>query len=255
MKKYGLLGEKLSHSYSPIIHKLVFNMYNIDANYELIECDKSELKNKIDDLKNNKYYGYNVTIPYKIEIMKYLDEIDISAKKVGAVNTIANINGKIVGFNTDYIGFLNEVKYYNVDCKCKDCYILGTGGASRAVKSALETLGANVYNVSRNPDGLNIISYDELKNRNIDVLVNTTPLGMYPNVDASPLDEATTKKAKEVFDIIFNPKQTKLLKYANSDKNGLYMLVSQAIAAEEIWQNIEMKDKVDTILKEIEAMI
>ncbi len=256
MKKYCLLGEKLGHSHSPLIHSLIFEEMNIkDASYSKLECTKDELEGIINDLRKGIYSGFNVTIPYKIEIMKYLDEIDPKAKEIGSVNTVAYIDGKVIGYNTDYFGFLNELLYFNVECKNKDSYILGTGGASLAVYKALKDLGSNPVYVSRNPKNNQTISYEELKNKNIDVLVNTTPVGMYPNVDASPLDEEIVKKAKYTLDIIFNPKQTKLLQYANSNMNGLYMLVGQAIKAEEIWQNKKYDGDILNILKKLEVLI
>ena len=246
MKKYGLLGEKLSHSYSPIIHNYVFEKLNIDASYELIECSVDDLSKYIDLIKSGVYSGYNVTIPYKKSIMKYLDVIDDKALSIGSVNTVYVKDGKVVGTNTDYDGFLKTLEYYNVDVNNKNCFVLGTGGASLAIKSVLKDLGGNVTFVSRSPKD-DIISYDDLKDKNIDVLVNTTPVGMYPNVNGCPVDVEVINNSKVVIDIIFNPKITKLLEYANSEINGLYMLVLQAFKAEEIWQ-----DKViDLDLKEL----
>lgn len=255
MKKYALLGEKLSHSYSPLIHNEILKDMNINATYELRELKSDELANAINDLRLDKYNGYNVTIPYKKEIMKYLDEISKEALEIGSVNTVAKIDNKIVGFNTDYYGFYNELLHFNVPVKNKDCYILGTGGASLAIYKALIDLGGNVYYVSRNPNNDRIISYEELDNKNIDLIVNTTPVGMYPNVDASAVSEEIAKKAKYVVDIIFNPRQTKILEYANSNMDGLYMLVGQAIKAEEIWQNKKYDLKIEELLQRIEMMI
>ncbi len=255
MKKYALLGEKLSHSHSPLIHNEIFKDLNIDATYIKLECKKDELKGIIDDLKAGIYNGFNVTIPYKKEVMQYLDEIDPNAKAIGAVNTIAYKDGKVIGYNTDYFGFKNELIFFNVLCKNKDAYILGTGGASLAVYKALIDLGANVYFVSRNPKDDKTISYEELENRNIDILVNATPVGMYPNVDASPVEKNIAKKAKYVLDLIFNPKITKILEYASSKMNGMYMLVGQAIKAEEIWQEKEYNKSIEELVKRIEMMV
>lgn len=255
MKKYALLGEKLSHSYSPMIHKEIFKDMNIEATYELLEVSKEELPNAIKKLRSDEFQGFNVTIPYKVEVMQYLDEISTEAKAIGSVNTIANIDGRIIGFNTDYYGFYNELVYYNVDVKDKDCYILGTGGASLAVYKALVDLGGKVLYVSRNPKNSNTITYDELANRNIDLIVNTTPVGMYPNIDASPLESSITEMAKNVVDIIFNPKVTKLLADAKSNMNGLFMLVGQAVKAEEIWQGKCYNKEVKDLLNRIEMML
>ena len=234
--KFGLLGEKLSHSYSPLIHNMLFQMKNIDATYELIEINKNQIEDYIDKIRNKEYIGFNVTIPYKKEVMQYLDVIDEFAKEIGAVNTVYLKDGLVHGTNSDYFGFIEELKYYNIDVFNKDCYILGTGGASLAVKKALKDLNANYTLVSRNPQD-NQINYIELFKRHIDLIVNTTPVGMYPNVGKSPIDEAVAKKAFQIVDIIFNPSVTKLMSYNKNSYNGLVMLLMQAAKSEDIWLN------------------
>lgn len=253
--KYALLGEKLSHSFSPIIHNEIFKDFKIDATYELKEIKIDEIKDTLDLLKKGVYNGYNVTIPYKKEVMKYLDYITPEAKAIGAVNTIAYKDGKLVGYNTDYYGFKEEVLFNKIDVKDKDCFILGTGGASLALNKALIDLGANVFFVSRNPKDDKTISYDELKLKNPYLIVNSTPVGMYPNVDACPIDKEIILKTKYVMDIIFNPLKTKLLEYANSNMNGLFMLVGQAIKAEEIWQERKYEEDTKSLLKRIEMKL
>ena len=245
--KLGLLGEKLSHSYSPIIHNYVFEKLNIDATYELFECKEDELSYYINKLRNGEFDGFNVTIPYKKTIMSLLDEIDDKALKIGSVNTIYVKDKKVIGTNTDYDGFLKTLEYYNILVNGKECYVLGTGGASLAISAVLNDLGGNVTFVSRKPSD-NIISYDELENKNIEVLVNTTPVGMYPNVDGCPVSKRVINNSKVVIDIIFNPKTTKLLEYAKSNVNGLFMLIMQAIKAEEIWQNRNIEIDVNELL-------
>ena len=248
MKKYGLLGKTLGHSVSNIIHNYVFEKMLIDAKYELIECEIEKLEYYIEALKEGKFHGFNVTIPYKKEIMKYLDYIDDKAKSIGSVNTIYLNHGKVYGTNTDYDGFLGTLNLYNIDVKDKDCYVLGTGGASLAVSKVLTDLLGNVIFVSRTPK-LGNISYDQLKDRNIDVLINTTPVGMYPNIDDMPVDVDIISRCDVVIDIIANPKQTKLLQCANSRINGLYMLILQALKAEEIWQEREINLNIEEIVQ------
>ncbi len=248
MKKYGLLGEKLSHSYSPIIHDYVFKKLNINASYELIECKEEELARYINLVRQGVYSGLNVTIPYKKAIMQYLDIIDEKALRIGSVNTIYVKDNKIIGTNTDYDGFLKTLEYYNVDVNNKDCYVLGTGGASLAIKSVLKDFGGNVTFVSRSPKD-DVISYDELKDKKIDILVNTTPVGMYPNIDACPVSKDVINNSNVVIDIIANPKITKLLELANSEINGLYMLILQAFKAEEIWQNKTIDLDINELIK------
>jgi shikimate dehydrogenase len=253
-KHYALIGDKLAHSYSPLIHNTIFAKLGINAEYSLIEAKSDELQNIIDMLKCGKYSGYSVTKPYKKEIMKYLDEISQEAKAIGSVNTIAYINNKVIGYNTDYYGFYNTILHNNIDVKNKDCYVLGTGGASLAVKKALADLKANVYTVSRTPKE-NEISYDELNDKDIYLMVNTTPVGMYPNTGKSPVSRGIALKPRYTIDIIFNPKYTQFLLDSRSSINGLDMLVGQALKAEEIWQNQKIDIDYLNLLREIEMIV
>lgn len=254
MKQYGLLGEHLSHSYSKIIHNLIFKHLGIEATYQLVECSEDELKEYIQALKEGIYSGFNVTIPFKKTILPFLDEVDEKAKKIGSVNTIYLKNGKVIGTNTDYDGFLGTIQNYHVEVFQKNCYILGTGGASLAIEQVLKDLGGTCIKVSRTPSE-NQISYYELEEKEIDLLVNTTPVGMYPNVLESPVSSTVARKAKTVIDIIFNPKRTKLLEEASSSINGLYMLVLQAMRAEEIWQGRTINISEDELLNEVEFIL
>lgn len=253
--KYALLGKKLSHSYSAIIHKEILKDLNIDAEYELLEISEEEIESVIDLLKKGIYSGFNVTIPYKKTVMKYLDEISFEALSIGSVNTIVYRNNKLIGYNTDYYGFYNTLKFHNIDIINKNCYILGTGGSSLAINKVLLDLGGNVTYVSRTPNQDNVISYEELKERKIDVLVNTTPVGMYPNMGVSPVSKQVAQNSEVVVDIIYNPRKTQLLLDANSEIDGLYMLVGQAIKAEEIWQDKEYNGSIEELLKRIELLI
>ena len=255
MKKYALIGERLEHSYSMIVHRDIYEEWGIDATFELLECSEDELPMMVKKLKTGEYSGYNVTFPYKKTIMKYIDIISDEAKHIGSVNTIYVVDGKTIGYNTDYFGFYYELLYYRVPVHGKDCYVLGTGGAALAVRKALVDLGGNVYYVSRHPEGKNTISYQELENRKIDVLVNATPVGLYPDVDKSPVSKEIAKKAAYALDCIFNPSVTKMLEYNGSKMNGLFMLVYQAIKAEELFQNREYDGDIDALLRKIEAEI
>ena len=254
MKRFGLLGEKLSHSYSPTIHNFIYESCHIDASYSLLECKEGELGNYIAELKKGTYQGFNVTIPYKKTIIPYLDELDEKATKIGSVNTVYVRAGKVYGTNTDYDGFLETIGHYRIEIKNKECYILGTGGASLAVHHVLKDLQGKCYVVSRNPKG-NQLGYEELSKRKIDILINTTPVGMYPNTDDSPVSKQVAKQAKEVIDIIFNPSITKLLQEAGSSKNGLYMLMLQAIRAEEIWQEENLAISIDALAERLKFIM
>ncbi len=254
MKVFGLLGEHLGHSYSPIIQKKLFELKGLDYDYKLIEIPSNKIEDTLNDLRNGIYAGFNVTIPYKKEVMKYLDEISDEAMAIGAVNTIKCENGRLIGYNTDYYGFKDELKYYNVDVENRVCYVLGTGGASLAVSKALRDLGANVISVSRNKTE-NSITYDSLKINSSDIIVNTTPVGMYPNIDASPLKEEDASKAKGIVDIIFNPSITKLMSYNKNSYNGLLMLIGQAAKAQDIWLNKHYDIDYSKMLKYVEGVI
>lgn len=235
MKRYALLGEKLAHSWSKEIHQWIFNQNGIRAEYDLLECRKEELSDLITALKKGQYDGFNVTIPYKKGIIPYLDELSPKAKTIGSVNTVYRKDGKAIGDNTDYDGFLAYVQRKNFSFANKRCYILGSGGASGAVFQVVSDLKGIPVIVSRNPIEQQI-SYEQLATEPIDILINTTPVGMYPNVDLSPIQKELAERIPLVIDIIFNPLQTKLLLDAHSRQNGLWMLVEQAIKAEERWQ-------------------
>lgn len=250
MKQYGLLGEKLAHSYSKCIHTYIFQALHIEAEYHLLECKEAELPKYIAKLRRKEYNGFNVTIPYKKVIMKYLDEIDAKAKKIGSVNTIYIKKDKVIGTNTDYDGFFETIKKYKIEVKNKDCFILGTGGASLAISQVLSDLGGNCHFVSRTPRG-SVLGYPDLEAKEIDLLVNTTPVGMFPTIDESPVSKEIAQKARVVMDIIFNPRQTKFLSYANSSIDGFYMLIMQAIKAEEIWQNQTLSLDIDKMISTI----
>ena len=228
---YGLLGEKLGHSFSPQIHKMIG-----DYDYRLFEISKNMLENF---LRDKNFDGVNVTIPYKKDVIKYLDEISDEAKKIGSVNVIVNRNGKLYGDNTDYMGFMYMVKKSNVAVKNKKCLVLGSGGASNAIKVALSKMGAGeIVTISRSGEN----NYNNIeKHLDAKIIVNTTPVGMYPNNYDSPLSIEKFKNLDGVFDIVYNPLITKLcfdakqmgIPYAN----GLSMLVAQAVKTSEIFFN------------------
>lgn len=252
--KFGLLGEKLSHSYSPLIHNKLFKLKGVDASYELFEINENQITEYINELKNKSIKGLNVTIPYKQTVMKYLDVIDDEALKIGAVNTIYLKDGLVHGTNTDYFGFIEELNYYNINVSNKDCYVLGSGGASKAIVKALNDLNANTFVVSRKPIDKEI-DYQSLNDRRIDIIVNTTPVGMYPNISNSPLDINIANKALAIVDIIFNPSVTKLMSYNNNSYNGLMMLLMQAAKSEDIWLDKKYDLDYKKIYNEIKKVI
>ncbi|WP_147565645.1 shikimate dehydrogenase [Clostridium tyrobutyricum] len=261
---YGLIGGKLGHSFSPIIHHLVLKKINKEGNYNLFEIESENLKKSLEALKTLKCRGVNVTIPHKIEVMKCIDEVSVEAEKIGAVNTIEFCDNRLKGYNTDYYGFGVTLKKYNIDISNKNIVILGTGGVSKAaVRYLIDNNCSDVTYVSRNPERASendykIISYKELYNiKNSDVIINCTPCGMYPNVEASPVDKEILNNFSAAVDLIYNPNYTLFLKYGKElgikTVNGLYMLVAQAVASQQIWQKKSISmDIIDEIYNEVQ---
>ena len=228
--KCGLLGRKLGHSYSPQIHSHLG-----DYSYDLFEKEPEELE---DFLRNSDWSGINVTMPYKKDVIPWLDELSPIAQKLGAVNCIVRRDGRLIGHNTDYFGFCEMVRSSGLDVAGKKVLVLGTGGASKPVTAALEQLGANVVSISRSGEN----NYSNLHlHADAAVIANATPVGMYPNTGVAPVDLSLFPKLEGVLDIIFNPAKTQLLLDAEKRGlvavNGLLMLVAQAKEASEWFQN------------------
>jgi shikimate dehydrogenase len=242
--EYGLIGEKLGHSFSKIIHEMI-----ADYKYELKEIAKEDLDSF---MKNKDFKCINVTIPYKTKVLPYLDFISDEAKKIGCVNTILNKDGKLYGYNTDYYGLKLLIQKQNVALTNKNVLILGTGGTSLTAKAVLADLGvSNIYQASRkNNDGL--ISYDDIYNYDINYVVNTTPVGMYPNNLDKLIDINKFKNIIGLVDVIYNPINTNLV-LDGKNKNipsdgGLYMLIAQAVYAIKLFKNMEIDDsKIDEV--------
>lgn len=247
---YGLLGRKLGHSLSPRLHNPFLKERGIKEPYRLFEISE------IDDFplllkKQPEIRGLNVTVPYKESVMPYLDEIDSLAKEAGAVNVIKikERDGKRIlkGFNTDVSGFSQSIKpLIRIDEEPK-ALILGTGGAAKAVGAAFRGLGVRYRYVSRSPeDGQ--LGYDELTPvilQEFDIIVNATPLGMYPDVDKyPPLPYSSLSEKHLCFDLIYNPEETEFLRRAREagarTKNGLEMLELQAEGSRKIWFDNEI---------------
>ena len=219
--KFGLLGRKLGHSYSPMIFDLMGGY-----RYDLFEREPEGIE---DLLKNGDFDGLNVTIPYKKEVLQYLDEIDPLALRLGAVNTIVKKDGKLFGYNSDYYGFRSMVLRTRIDVTGKKVLVLGSGGASVTVRAVLEDLGAQVVLISRSGEN----NYENLdRHRDAALIVNTTPVGMYPHNGSAPLSLEGFTALEGVLDLIYNPARTQLLmeceKYGIPGFNGLWMLVAQA---------------------------
>ncbi len=225
--KFCLIGEKLSHSYSKEIHNLCGLDYSLK---EIVRCGVQDF------VQNSSYQGFNVTIPYKKDVVPFLDEVSKEVIEMGAVNTVLNKNGKLYGFNTDVAGIEYTLKRKGVNLGGKRVLILGTGGASKAVEYVCKKQGANCFFVSRNGE----VNYQNCYDiKEVNVIVNATPVGMYPLVDQTPIDLSEFDSLQFVFDLIYNPQKTLLIKQAEKlnivSSNGLPMLVEQALCAQDIW--------------------
>ncbi len=248
--QYGLIGEKLSHSFSKEIHEF-FAPYN----YELCEISREDLASF---LQKREFRAINVTIPYKKEVIPHLDEISNSAQELQAVNCIVNRNGKLCGFNTDYFGMRDLILKSKIDISSKKILILGTGGTARTSNLVCKDLGAkNITFVSREKK-TNAITYDEAYAiyNDAEIIINTTPVGMYPNSYSSPIDLNKFSNILAVFDAVYNPIRTQLILDAERmgvyAEGGLYMLVSQAVHAVELFLNEELSEnKIEEIYNKI----
>ena len=232
----GLLGKKLGHSYSPQIHSHLGSY-----SYELFEKAPEELESF---LHNGTFTGLNVTMPYKKDVLPYLDKLSDRAAALGAVNTIVRrADGTLIGHNTDYFGFSSMLAKTGLQVTGKKVLVLGSGGASVTAVAVLQSLDANVIVISRN--GPN--NYDNLQiHTDASVIVNTTPVGMYPNTGVSPVDLSLFPCLEGVLDVIYNPARTQLLLDAENrglvTENGLWMLVAQAKESAEWFTGTKIDD-------------
>ena len=254
--KYGLIGEHLGHSFSKQIQTRIAEIENVkDYDYQLVELDKEEFK---EFMEKKDFKGINVTIPYKKDVIPYLDEMDESAKAIGAVNTIINVDGKLKGYNTGFGGFLYMVKAHNVHMEGKKVLIIGNGGACAAVKAVCKHENAkDIVIVSRSAKR-GAIGYDGMYTSHLDadIVVNTSPVGMFPNIANAPIDVSWFHKLECVLDVVYNPILTRLCFEAQEADIkrviGLEMLIAQAKYTFEIFENMSFDDSIiDEIKKEM----
>lgn len=239
-KRFGLIGKDIKYSFSPSFFTTFFEKNEINASYELVELPSiDEVKNVL----NSDFSGFNVTIPYKEAIIPFLDELDTTAKAIGAVNVVAMKDGKTIGYNTDAFGFHQSIKPF-LTFQHERALILGTGGASKAVEFIFKQIGLDVIHISRNPEGrTKYFSYEDINEhmlRACKVVVNCTPIGTFPMVDecpSFPFEFLTNEHL--VIDLIYNPAKTKFLQQAESQGatilNGESMLREQALKSWEIF--------------------
>lgn len=277
-KMIGLLGYPLKHSYSPAMQNAAFQKMGLNKIYIPIEVTEENLGDVIKGMSKMNFAGFNVTIPHKINVMEYLDEIDELAKMIGAVNTVINKDGRLKGYNTDGNGFLRSFEIGTGESvKKKKILIIGSGGASRAISMTMAVNGAEkIYICNRTldkavelADDINkktgsplvaaALKYNDIEDvlQYTDIIINTTSVGMHPDTDALPIDKRLLDKRFIVCDIVYNPLKTKLLEEAEKVGckilTGISMLVYQGAEAFKIWTGIEptveiMFDEINKIL-------
>lgn len=269
LKQFSLLGFPLGHTMSPFIHEKLFCLNKINAHYTAAELPPEHLSEGV-ELLRSEFNGCNVTIPHKNKIIPFLDEIDERASLYGAVNTISVENGRLKGYNTDCIGFLRALEHAGINLSGR-VLVCGAGGASRMMAFESVSAGCDVTVAVRESGiengsklareinekfpgkKINVCLYNDL-NGHFDIILNGTPAGMYPNTDTMAVSEEIIKNAGAVFDAVYNPRETKLLKTAESLGKrcgyGMVMLVWQAAAAQEIWFKTKFNpDEINSIIR------
>ena len=234
--EYGLIGAKLGHSYSKVIHEMI-----CDYQYDL--CPLPTEQEAHDFMKRRNFKAINVTIPYKQLVIPYCDFVDPKALEIHAVNTVVNRGGKLYGYNTDYAGFAYLMKSHDISAKGKNVLILGTGGTSNTTAAVCRDMGsAAIFKATRKPDPAkseqNLLTYAQAKeHKEIEIIINTTPLGTYPNVGQMAIDPAQFPNLEAVLDVVYNPFKTEIILRAEElgvpAYSGFEMLVAQAVFAAE----------------------
>jgi len=259
--KFGLIGKPVEHSLSPLMMNTVFNELKINAIYVAFEVDESQFQDAIKGLSALKFSGFNVTIPYKEKIIEFCDSIGKKASIVNAVNTVKIIDGECLKcYNTDGDGVVATFKRRGIDTKGMETLIIGAGGAAKSLIIAFDMLGIKkIFILNRTKtralmlakllqsriDAKIVILDGEIENiiEEVDIIANATPVGMYPNIHECPLPETFILKDHIVFDVVYNPIETKLLKLARKKGavavSGVDMLVYQGAAAVRIWLNVD----------------
>ncbi len=268
-KVCALIGDPVEHSLSPTIQNAAFHHLNLDYIYVAFNVQADQLKNAILGVKGLGIHGLNVTMPHKINIIKYLDELDETAEKVGSVNTVLNRSGRLIGYTTDGIGALNALKYAGSNPSGKKIVVLGAGGASRSIcftlaeyaceliilnrtlKKAVD-LANNIRKVlgERTSVRAAVLTNENLERelKNADILINATSVGMKPNDAYTPVNRSFLHRNLTVFDIVYEPLETRLLREARlvgaKTIDGLSMLIHQGAVSFEIWTNVKAPIKV-----------
>jgi shikimate dehydrogenase len=281
MKRFAILGYPLSHTLSPKLHKRLWQLLppsdSLDTGYkyEILEIEPGQHSSHYMRRLISGYAGINVTIPHKLPVMEYLDDIDETARKIGSVNTVKNQNGMLIGFNTDYTGLKAALLKYGMSVSNEVC-IYGCGGAARAAAALVSDSGGHLTVAVRDPEkGEEFLAgFPELKSPvavpmifdgEFETIINCTPVGMYPNVNDCVVPDYVIKKSKNIFDRVYNPKDTELVKAAKEMKknavSGMAMLVYQAIYGQSIWredskfpQICDVTGTADKVLDELSSL-
>lgn len=256
MKKCGLLGRNIQYSISPDIHNKYYREKNIKLSYKLFDIDEESIGPFLMSLNKENIIGFNVTIPYKQAILKYLNRIEYPASIIGAVNTVAVEGDELVGYNTDYYGFTKSLDDYDVNVNGKKALVIGNGGAAGGIVTALEDLNCkdivvaarDTYKAGKIFDNKFVIKdlHDQIDCSKFDIIINCTPLGGANHIEAQPLNFYNVKSNCIAYDLIYNPKKTLFLNKAEQLGaviiNGESMLYHQAYSAADIWiRNISLK--------------
>lgn len=273
-ERYVLIGHPLGHSLSPQIHERLFELAGVKAEYELKDIPPEALKENFAYLK--RLDGFNITIPHKIPIIELCDGLSEGAQRYGSVNCIKNENGSSVGYNTDKLGFVQSIENMGATLSSRVC-LLGCGGVGRMMAIEAACLDAELTIAAREEDipvakgiredinrlfpdkTVNVIRLSEVQG-GYDLVINATPVGMYPKVDASPLKKEQLEGVKYLFDAVYNPTETMLARYAKElgikAVTGMSMLVLQAVAAHEIWNHSRYEQAdIERLIADMEALV
>jgi shikimate dehydrogenase len=281
LKRFALLGEPLGHSMSPMLHKAIYRQLEIDdASYRTVELPQERLKSFFSGFRVGGFDGVNVTTPHKANVIDLLDEVDSKARLLNAVNCVNRVGNKLTGYNTDVMGFAYSLRQHDVDIEGNKFVIVGAGGSAQAVGAVLaegeakqisiinrtperaEELKATILSVNESVE-VEIVSAEELANdaASLDCVINTTSVGMSPNVSTSPLPANFFSSNTLAFDLVYNPLKTQFLQDAEeqgaSVVNGVQMLVAQAVYSVEIWMggNIVAHVDMNALVRDLEKTI
>jgi 3-dehydroquinate dehydratase / shikimate dehydrogenase len=267
-KLYGIIGNPVSHSMSPAIHNAAFTEKGLKNVYVPLKIANIETFMK--ECREIDFQGFSVTIPHKESVLPYLDDLDHTARKIGAINTIVNRNGKLTGYNTDcmaaVMGLEYSMKKANETLNNKKVSIIGAGGAARAIAFGLKEKGCDITIFNRTTERAEKLSQDvkcefksfeEIHKLDSDILINTTSIGMFPNVDQTPIPKNILKEGMVVFDAVYNPTETRLLRDAKEQGchtvNGLSMFINQAAEQFRLWTDIDAP--IELMTKVVEEML